>query len=91
MRPVPMVLSNLHIYCELLKYELKTMDLLRYLFGCHDNHATTEVTCEANLCCPMPNMKLIQLKAMELLRCKCGCHGNQAAIATTLVANLYCL
>ena len=95
MRPIPMVLSNLHIYCELLNYELKTKDLLRYLFGCHDNQATTEVMCVANRLLSqetfMPNMKLIQLKTMELLRCKCGCHGNQATIATKSVANLYCL
>ena len=50
--PMPMVLSNLHIYCELLKYELKTKDLLRYLFGCHNNQATTEMTCVAYHCCP---------------------------------------
>ena len=77
MQLIPMVLSNFHIYCELLKYELKTKDLLRDLFGCHDNQATTEVTCVVNLCCPKKS--------------PCGFHGNQATIATTLVANLYCL
>ena len=65
---MPVVLSNLHTYYELLKYELKAKDLLRYFFGCHDNQAATEMRCVAKSLLSqetsMPDMNLIQLKTM---------------------------